>query len=100
MEGMALDKTPDIDGFPVEFFTKHWTTVKEDVLCAVRKFFTTGKLLKEVSLTAITLVPKKATPTQVADYRPIACYKIITKILTNRIKPIIGSIVSPLSMHL
>ncbi|KAH0655238.1 hypothetical protein KY285_030120 [Solanum tuberosum] len=99
MEGVALDKTPGIDGFLVEFFTKHCTTVKEDVLCVVRELFTTGKLLKEIKLTAITLVPKQATPTQVADYRPIDCcptiYQIITKILTNRIKPVIGSIVSP-----
>ncbi|KAH0650133.1 hypothetical protein KY284_030045 [Solanum tuberosum] len=77
----------------------HCTTVKEDVLCVVRELFTTGKLLKEINLTAITFVPKQATPTQVADYRPIDCcstiYQIITKILTNRIKPVIGSIVSP-----
>ncbi|KAG5594821.1 hypothetical protein H5410_036053 [Solanum commersonii] len=37
MEGLALDKTPGIDGFPVEFFTKHCTTVKEDVLFLLEK---------------------------------------------------------------
>ncbi|KAK6791829.1 hypothetical protein RDI58_010910 [Solanum bulbocastanum] len=55
MEGMALDKTPGIDEFPVKFFTKHWTTIKEDVLCVVRIFFTTVKLLKEVPWNSIAL---------------------------------------------
>ncbi|KAH0773588.1 hypothetical protein KY290_010725 [Solanum tuberosum] len=99
MEGMAKDKTPGIDGFPVEFFMQHWSTVKDDFINVAKEFFSTRKLLKVVSGTSITLVPKIATPTQVKDYRPIACcstvYKIITKVLTNRIRPVIGKIVSP-----
>ncbi|XP_060202415.1 uncharacterized protein LOC132630831 [Lycium barbarum] len=58
-----------------------------------------GKILKTFSVTAVTLVQKFANPTLVKDYRPIACYttmyKIIKKVLTNRIKEVIGTIVSP-----
>lgn len=65
----------------------------------MKEFFETGRLYKDVSCTAITLVPKVSTPTHVKDYRLIACcstiYKVISKILTNRIKPVISDLVSP-----
>ncbi|KAH0773614.1 hypothetical protein KY290_010751 [Solanum tuberosum] len=99
MEGMAKDKTPGIDGFPAEFFLQHWSTVKDDVINVGKELFSTRKLLKVVNGTSITCMPKIATPTQVKDYRPIACcstvYKIITKVLTNIIKLVIRKIVSP-----
>ncbi|KAH0751734.1 hypothetical protein KY285_004882 [Solanum tuberosum] len=95
---MAKDKTPGIDEFPMEFFEKHWEIVKEDVVGAIMEFFNTIKLFKEVSCTTITLIPKVNTPNQVNDFRPIACcstiYKLITKVLTNRITPVIGTLVS------
>nr|GEV04937.1 putative reverse transcriptase domain-containing protein [Tanacetum cinerariifolium] len=57
----------------------------------------TGKLLGEVNATLITLVPKMQTPQKVTYFRPIACcnvvYKCISKILTNRIKPVLKKIV-------
>ncbi|XP_059454950.1 uncharacterized protein LOC132185154 [Corylus avellana] len=39
---------------------------------AIKSFFRTGKLLK-VNATIITLVPKKANPVSMGDYRPISC---------------------------
>lgn len=32
---MPKDKAPGVDGFPIEFFTKNWEVVQEDVLEAV-----------------------------------------------------------------
>lgn len=56
-------------------------------------------MFKSFRSTAISLIPKVPNPTIVKKYRPIACcttmYKIITKILTNRHKSGVGSIVSP-----
>lgn len=49
--------------------------------------------------TAVTRIPKKFHETTVADFRPIACtnvvYKVITKILTNRMTPLLGRIINP-----
>ncbi|WMV41100.1 hypothetical protein MTR67_034485 [Solanum verrucosum] len=99
LRGMTKDKTPIIDGYPMEFFVKHWEIVKEDVAGDVMEFINTGKLHKEVSSTTITLVPKVTTPNKINDYRLIACcltiYKLITKVLTNRIKLVIGTLVNP-----
>ncbi|KAK6789615.1 hypothetical protein RDI58_013415 [Solanum bulbocastanum] len=65
IKGMPLDKTAWVDGFPVEFFTQHWSLIKIDVICVVMVFFQARKMLKAFSRTAITLVPKVSTPTQV-----------------------------------
>ncbi|KAH0773555.1 hypothetical protein KY290_010692 [Solanum tuberosum] len=83
MEGMTKDKTPGMDCFPVEFFLQHWSTVKDDVINVVKELFSTGKLLKDVSATSITRVPKIVTLTQVKDYRPIACFSTVYKIITK-----------------
>nr|XP_018623804.1 uncharacterized protein LOC108943816 [Nicotiana tomentosiformis] len=87
---MPNDKAPGVDVFPIEFPTKHWETVKQDVYVAVKYFFHIRKLMKAWNCTAITLIPKVPAQTQVKDYRPIAyctiLYKIIAKILTNRLK--------------
>nr|GEZ41484.1 hypothetical protein [Tanacetum cinerariifolium] len=62
------------------------------------EFFANGKLLKEVNATVISLVPKVASPSKVSEFRPIACrnvvYKIISKIICNKIKGVLGSLVS------
>jgi hypothetical protein len=42
----------------------------------VKSFFVSGKLLKEVNATILSLVPKKANPAGIRDYRPIACYNV------------------------
>ncbi|GKA41366.1 RNA-directed DNA polymerase, eukaryota, reverse transcriptase zinc-binding domain protein [Tanacetum coccineum] len=75
----------------------------EEIKCAlcsaVKEFFLKGKMLREINATLITLIPKLSTPMKVSDYRPIACcnmlYKIISKMLTNRIKSALCKIVSP-----
>ncbi|KAG5536145.1 hypothetical protein RHGRI_023811 [Rhododendron griersonianum] len=48
--------------------------------------------------TALTLIPKTSCPHTMNDYRPIACcnvlYKTITKILANRLQPILPLIIN------
>ncbi|GKE03761.1 RNA-directed DNA polymerase, eukaryota, reverse transcriptase zinc-binding domain protein, partial [Tanacetum coccineum] len=93
------NKAPGPDGYTAKFYKKAWSVVGKDVCDAIKEFFKNGKILGEVNATLITLVPKSNTPQRVSDYRPIACcnvlYKIISKILTNRIKNALCKIVNP-----
>ncbi|GJW80065.1 RNA-directed DNA polymerase, eukaryota, reverse transcriptase zinc-binding domain protein [Tanacetum coccineum] len=69
----------------------------EEIKADIKEFFVKGKFLGELNSTLITLVPKVSTPSKVTDFRPIACcnvaYKCISKIITNRIKIVLDSIV-------
>ncbi|GKB33065.1 RNA-directed DNA polymerase, eukaryota, reverse transcriptase zinc-binding domain protein [Tanacetum coccineum] len=91
-------KAPEPDGFTTAFFKKAWSIMGNDVCKAVQEFFRTGRMLGELSATLVTLIPKTQTPNKVTDFMPIACcnvlYKCISKIITNRIKPVLGTLVS------
>lgn len=97
LKDMPTDKAPGVDGFPVEFFTKNWEIIKSDVLAATKEFFQSSIMAQFINTTAIALVPKVSSPTTVKDYRPIACcttlYKLISKIITRRLKEVISDIV-------
>lgn len=91
-------KSPGPDGLNGLFYQKHWETIKHDVVEAVRGFFNTTKLPDGINSTHITLVPKIATPEEVSQFRPINCcnfiYKIFSKVLANRMKTILKSLIS------
>ncbi|GKA35886.1 RNA-directed DNA polymerase, eukaryota, reverse transcriptase zinc-binding domain protein [Tanacetum coccineum] len=91
-------KAPGPDGFTVRFYKSAWSIVGKEVCKPIQEFFQTGKLIEEVNVTLISLVPKIQTPDKVSDFEPIACcnvlYKCISKIMTNRLKKVIGKLVN------
>nr|GEY27353.1 sodium/hydrogen exchanger 6 [Tanacetum cinerariifolium] len=95
---MGDDRAIGLDGFTPAFFKKAWDVVGGDITCAVRDFFSNGKLLKELNHTIISLIPKVTIPARINDYRPISCcnvlYKCISKIIANRVKEGLGDIVN------
>ena len=64
----------------------------------IQEFFLTDSLPPRINETHIRLIPKIPSPQRVSEYRPIALcnvyYKIISKILTKRLQPLLSSIVS------
>lgn len=84
------------------FFKKSWGIIGGDVTNAVLEFFRSGQLLKQWNHAFIALVPKSSHASSVTDYRPISCctvfYKIISKILANRLCAIMGHIVDEAQM--
>lgn len=96
---MPLNKSPGPDGYCIEFLRASWETVGNDIIAAVAEFFRNGHLLRDLNTTSICLIPKSSEACKLGDYRPISCcnivYKLITKIIANRLKPILQLCVSP-----
>lgn len=55
-------------------------------------------MLKSMNSTFLALIPKLEGANQLAQFRPIALcnvvYKIITKLIVERLKPLLGSLIS------
>ena len=69
-----------------------------DVTRAVLSCLNSGSILKSINHTFIALIPKVNNPERVYDFRTISLcnviYKIITKVVANRLKPMLNSIIS------
>jgi len=81
------------------FFKQYWHIVGHDFYNCILKFFRNGKILKEINHTFITLILRIDNPSQTTHYRPISLcstiYMTIAKVLVNRMRPLLDSIVSP-----
>ena len=92
------DKSPGPDGFPMAFFQACWGIVKSDLLGVFHNFYANGQFEKGLNATFITLIPKKQAVKEIRDFRPISLvggvYKIIAKVLANRLRSVMGKIIS------
>jgi hypothetical protein len=94
----AKDKSPRLDGWTIEFFLHFFELVGEELLKVVEDSKRRGEVLKALNSTFLVLIPKVNKPSSFGEYRPIALcnlsYKIIEKIITNRIIPILSRTLS------
>ena len=92
------DKAPGPDGFTVAFWQRCWEIVKEDVLDMFKEFHEQNSFIKSLNHTFLVLLPKKGGVEDLGDYRPISLlrglYKLLAKVLANRLKKVIGKVVS------
>lgn len=91
------DKAPGPDGFSACFFHSNWITIGPAICKEIQEFFTSGVMRDSTNRTFVRLIPKGTGPKLVSDYRPIALcnvtYKIISKILSLRLRPILQNII-------
>jgi hypothetical protein len=99
LTSMKPYKAPGPDGFQCIFFKQYWHIVGDDIFHLVRTAFDTGYFDPEISNTLIALIPKSDPPKTYKDFRPISLcnivYKIITKVLVIRLRPILNNIIGP-----
>ncbi|MCI06375.1 cysteine-rich receptor-like protein kinase, partial [Trifolium medium] len=92
------NKSPGPDGFNLNFFKACWSIVKNDVMAYLHEFHANAILPKAVTASFLSLVPKMDHPQNLFDYRPIcligSLYKILSKILANRLKRVLGKLIS------
>ena len=105
MSRCGSDKAPGPDGFNFRFIKKFWDIIKGDLVSAVQWWFwRTGEISRGCIASFVTLIPKVSDPIGLGDYRPISLigfyYKIIVKLLAERIKVFVGKLVGEVQMHL
>nr|GEY64242.1 RNA-directed DNA polymerase, eukaryota, reverse transcriptase zinc-binding domain protein [Tanacetum cinerariifolium] len=94
----GMDKAPSPDGFTFGFYRYFWYLIDNDVYNAVKYFFMHGEIPKGCNSSFIALIPKILDANLVKDFCPISLirslYKIIAKILMNRLIGVLGDIVN------
>ena len=67
-------------------------------MAVFKDFFATGKFVKSLNSTFLVTVPKKEGADDFKDFRPISLvgslYKTIAKVLANRLKKVMSSVVN------
>ena len=98
ISGLSGDKAPGPDGFPLAFWSFSWDFVKDEVLGFFKEFYEHNRFIKSLDATFLALIPKKSNVEDFKDLRPISLvgglYKILTKVLANRIKRVMSLIIS------
>ncbi|XP_019054287.1 PREDICTED: uncharacterized protein LOC109115081 [Nelumbo nucifera] len=95
MEG---DKSPGPDGLTNLFYVNCWDFIKQDLVNVFQSFHSNAFLQRSLNTTLITLIPKIEGAVNIKDFRPISLlnsfYKVLAKVLAERLKGVIGSMVS------
>ena len=99
VQGCNGDKAPGPDGFSLAFFQQCWGVVGKDMLAVCHEFHEYCSFERSLNATFVSLIPKKHGADEIKDFRPISLvggmYKIIAKLLANRLSVVLGNIVSP-----
>ncbi|KAL4292809.1 hypothetical protein AHAS_Ahas18G0065200 [Arachis hypogaea] len=98
--GMNSFKAPGADGFQAFFFKEYWEVVGTEVWELVKKAFAGFDLDSALFDTLVVLIPKVDNPSRMKEFRPISLcnviYKIITKVVVERLRPFLQDIIGPL----
>jgi hypothetical protein len=99
LESIGDLKAPGPDGMPSIFYKKFWDVVGEKVSKEVLDVLRGGPMPENWNDTCVVLIPKVKDPESMKDLRPISLcnvvYKIVSKMLANRLKQILPEIISP-----
>jgi hypothetical protein len=99
IKNMPFEKLPGQDGLSGSYYKFSWDIIKEDFMDAINHFYVTKELPPQWKATFLVLIPKVPNPSSPSHYRPISLcndsYKIISKLLVNRMKEFLPIIDSP-----
>ncbi|MCP3926072.1 MAG: hypothetical protein GY714_26205, partial [Desulfobacterales bacterium] len=95
---MKNNKTPGLDGIPVEFYKTFWNIIGEHFTRVANTCFELKQLSHSQRFSLISTLYKKGDKCDLGNWRPISLlnvdYKIISKTLANRLRNVLSSIVS------
>ena len=97
------NKAPGLDGFSIAFWQFSRDFV-EEIMGFFKESHENNKFVKSLNSTFLVLVPKNENAVDIKDFRPISLvgglYKILAKVLANRLKKVVGQVVSNPKMRL
>ena len=67
LKQMATLKAPGLDGMPPIFYQHFWSSIGDDVSCAVLSCLNLGTIPASLNHTYITLVPKVKSPKELLN---------------------------------
>lgn len=100
LRDMENNKSPGSDGLTKEFYSTFSSILIDPLVEVVNTVYNDGHLSDSQKLSYITLICKDPeNSTNVKNYRPISLlnydYKLISKVITNRVKKVLQYIVHP-----
>ena len=95
---MNNNKTPGIDGIPVDFYKVFWNKLHEPFYNMVLEVYNKTKLHETARKGVLNLIPKAGKDTRfIKNLRPITLlntdYKIIEKVIANKMLPALKEII-------
>jgi len=100
---VPLTKPQALDGYTMAFFQKSRCFIKDDILAAFNFFHQNCQMVRSSNASFIALIPKKKGVVELKDYRPISligsAYKLLAKILAERMKKVVNSLVWGSRVH-
>jgi hypothetical protein len=95
---MKHNSAPGPDGFPAVFFQNFWDLIQMDILNLFKDFYVGNLNIERLNYGMVTLLPKVDNVVDMKNFRPICllnvCYKIISKVLNNRLASCITKVIS------
>nr|ABN08038.1 RNA-directed DNA polymerase (Reverse transcriptase) [Medicago truncatula] len=93
-----IQTIPGPDGLNSAFYHRFWKELGGEIFFVASSWLTSGSFPPELNATHIVLAPKGDNPEYMKDLRPISLcnvlYKIISKVLANRLRPLIDKWIS------
>ena len=100
IHGLNAEGARGPDGIPIFFYKDCWAKVGPEVMALMKEFHSSTCRMDHINRAYITLMPKTLGAERVGDFRPISLsnsiYLIIAKVLANRFKELLGTLISPL----
>lgn len=98
LKEMAKNKSPEPDGWHMEFFLHFFELMGLELVMMVEVLRCSGHISGAINSTLLILISKKSNSISLLHYRPLslcnAIYKMIFKIIANRVKNIISPHIS------
>ena len=94
---MAKNKSPVLDGLPIEFYRVFWADIEVIIVNALNENFVRGFMSKTQRVGVISLIYKKGDVEDLRNWRPITLlngdYKIMATVIAHRIQKVLNVII-------